>query len=52
MQLAIISAPRVEDGVFIMGTMFGRGIDFKLARDGYVVVIMNGDCKLNHADVN
>jgi hypothetical protein len=48
---AIDKAARAENGVYALATGFGRGIDFKFAKDAFVLVIMNGDLTLNREEV-
>ena len=48
---AIDKAARAEHGVYALATGFGRGIDFKFAKDAFVLVIMNGDLTLNREEV-
>ncbi len=47
---AIDKAARSENGVYALATSFGRGIDFKFAKDAFVF-IMNGDLTLNREEV-
>ena len=47
----IDKAARAEHGVYALATGFGRGIDFKFAKDAFVLVIMNGDLTLNREKV-
>ncbi len=48
---AIDKAARAEHGVHALTTGFGRGIDFKFAKDAFVLIIMNGDLTLNREEV-
>ncbi len=48
---AIDKADRAEHGVYALARGFGRGIDFKFAKDAFVFVIMNGDLTLNREEV-
>ncbi len=48
---AIDKAARAEQSVYALVTGFGRGIDFKFAKDAFVLVIMNGDLTLNREEV-
>ena len=50
-KFAIDKAARAEHGVYALATGFGRGIDFKFAKDAFVLVIMNGDLTLNREEV-
>jgi hypothetical protein len=51
LMFAIDKAAKAENGVFALATGFGRGIDFKFAKDAFVLVIMNGDLTLNREEV-
>ena len=51
-RFAIDKAARAEQGVYPLATGFGRGIDFKFAKDAFVLVIMNGDFTLNREEVH
>ena len=48
---AIDKAAIAENGVYALATGFGRGIDFKFAKDAFVLVIISGNLTLNREEV-
>ena len=48
---AVDRAAKTENGVYALATSFGRGIDFKFAKDAFVLIIFNGDLTLNREEV-
>jgi len=47
-----IEAVNCQNGVFVMPTLFGRGIDFKLLKEAKVVILMGGSLDLNSSDID
>ena len=47
---AVDKAAKTVDGVFALSTSFGRGIDFKFAKDAFVLIILNGELTLNREE--
>ena len=44
-------ARQSNKGAYLLSTRYGRGFDFKLQKDAKVIIIMNGACELDFADV-
>ena len=47
---AVDRAAKATHGVYALASGFGRGIDFKFAKDAFVLIIMNGNLTLNREE--
>ena len=45
------AATEKETGVFILACKYGRGVDFKLRSDAFVIILMNGELKLRNSNI-
>ena len=52
LEFTIIEAAQCDTGIYLMPTEFGRGVDFKLQKDAFVIVLMNGSLSLKDSDIN